>query len=350
LGEKTSMELVRKKITVQGELLKVKSVAYSVVDRRTYGNRGEIKEFTSQSRKRMLEMFATLDRAKIKFGKQRVKFITLTYPDYEGDLKRAKRDMDTLFKRIVRKFPDACGVWKLEFQQRGVPHFHIMLFNVKWWNVTHMQQTWNEVTGTDANNSLDLEVIKSFNGVMYYVAKYMGKAEKIENGAMGLSVSHISPQEQKHSAPEFIGRFWGVFNRAKMPFAKKRTIEHVYSTKAWKWLMSVIDSKYASLYSGFSIFSDGVNPLFKTMNTVGDKERTNGFYGDWQVSRRIAYENWLGNVRTKLGDRYFWEMFNANRHDNAMLEIAAQEDKALIEIDIMSSNPVESYYQEYLFV
>ena len=97
--------------------------------------RGEIAEFSSASRRRMLELMAKIDRKAVPF------FVTLTYPDsfplYRSDY---KRHLETFCNRLKRRWPDMAVLWKLEFQVRKsgrnkgklAPHYHLFVYNVPW--------------------------------------------------------------------------------------------------------------------------------------------------------------------------------------------------------------------------
>jgi hypothetical protein len=87
----------------------------------TGGARGEIKEFSNQSRYRLL---FTVKNCQTDFRSM----LTLTYPAaFPVDGKRVKRDLEAMRGRLLRQFPEITGVWFLEFQKRGAPHYHLLL-------------------------------------------------------------------------------------------------------------------------------------------------------------------------------------------------------------------------------
>ena len=102
------------------------------------GKRGEIGHFTDASRRRMLACLAKIENDQVPW------FVTCTYPDEFDKFalyrEEYKRHLELLCKRIERRFPAACCLWKLEFMPRksGVnkgkiaPHYHIFLFGVPW--------------------------------------------------------------------------------------------------------------------------------------------------------------------------------------------------------------------------
>ena len=164
---------------------------------RSGGKRGEIKGFSSASRRRLIRFLFSLE-------KPPEVMVTLTYPgEWEVDYHKWKRDLDVFFKRVARKFSDYWFVWKLEFQKRGAPHFHLLgsfgddvVINqaLKEW----VSRVWYEIVGSGDEKHLkagtNVEVLDSNKKVRAYVCKYISKEDmpKDENG-----------KEVK------VGRWWG---------------------------------------------------------------------------------------------------------------------------------------------
>jgi hypothetical protein len=77
-------------------------------------------------------------------------FIGLTYHLPPDSVQLTKQHMESFKKRWIRAYDKPHGLWKLEFQRRGVPHYHLLLFcpsgesadtmrhwiSVNWWQVT----------------------------------------------------------------------------------------------------------------------------------------------------------------------------------------------------------------------
>ncbi len=95
--------------------------------------RGEIKDFSEKSRARMPLRFATLDYAAMFEQGQLACMVTLTYPqDWHRlvpDAATFKAQVNLLRKRYFgswgRGESQWAGIWKMEFQRRGAPHFHV---------------------------------------------------------------------------------------------------------------------------------------------------------------------------------------------------------------------------------
>jgi hypothetical protein len=80
--------------------------------------RGAVSGFSCKSRSRMLALVSSLN------AKIHPVFVTLTYPLlWDNDPLAWKSDLDTFGKWLLRKYPSASFIWKLEPQKRGAPHF-----------------------------------------------------------------------------------------------------------------------------------------------------------------------------------------------------------------------------------
>lgn len=94
--------------------------------------RGEISGWSAKSRARMVSRLAELDYAPMFVQGDFPAMVTLTYPgDWETVAPNGavvKGHLTSFFKRFERAWgEDLICVWKLEFQSRGAPHFHLMM-------------------------------------------------------------------------------------------------------------------------------------------------------------------------------------------------------------------------------
>ena len=164
------------------------------------GARGEITGFSSDSRKRMLEMINMLEF-------RRVIFVTLTYPAvFPEDGKQVKEHLRRFRARVEKKYGKLRIVWRMEYQKRGAPHFHLIIldgpFICRWW----LSKAWVMSNDTKSwKNFLFGSNIKGIaqkgdsQKVINYVCKYAGKVEE-----------HVRSDEN-----EWCGRFWGKWNIEK---------------------------------------------------------------------------------------------------------------------------------------
>ena len=126
-----------------------------------------------------------------------------------------------MLKRFFREWGHVALFWKLEPQQRGAPHFHLLIFasspenarlQCRWW-----ARAWYEIAGQGDANHLKFhlgqlgnrpccEPIKSWNGVTSYAAKYIGKV---------VDVSKIEGWEHP-------GSYWGKRHYELLPVNERR--------------------------------------------------------------------------------------------------------------------------------
>ncbi len=208
-------------LIAQGSLLTLKFAHPGLYAGRKAPRRGKVTIYSRKSRIRLLKRFCELEIAQAK-----PVFITMTYPDEYPDPQTARRHLDNFLKRLRRRFPGApvSGIWRLEWQQRGAPHFHLLLFHLPFWHKSEVQAAWNEVIHADGSTFTRIEAIKSWRQGMYYVAKYMGK---VSDGAHSGFIHRpyltdtLIVHPQTGAILDRIGRYWGVFQRADLPYAEK---------------------------------------------------------------------------------------------------------------------------------
>lgn len=164
-------------------------------DQRGGGVRGVITGFSAASRKRLIDL------VNLWRNTDDMVFVTLTYHnDWSEDWRDWKRQLDNFIKRLRYHYPDARGVWRLEYQKRGAPHFHLMIAGMpdllqgiikdvtEWWGeIAHAESEYHGLYATKC------ERIQNRRKANYYVSKYVAKIE--EN----------APENQA------AGRMWGRF-------------------------------------------------------------------------------------------------------------------------------------------
>lgn len=198
------------------------------------GKRGRVKGFSTNSRRRLLYTIGA-----IRKDAELPNFVTLTYPDAFPTVERAKRDLKVFRQRLQRRFPGAGGIWKLEPQERGAPHYHVLIWGCKTselfgWVV----ENWYEIAGNGDKNHLLFHMgvlhdsepcvrkVESFRGVWSYAAKYLGKTFEVAEWG-----------------DKWTGRFWGYIQRELIPFGEKVKIPATYR--------SVVDCmRYQRRFSG----------------------------------------------------------------------------------------------------
>lgn len=84
--------------------------------------RGAVHGTSSKSKSRLVRALACIGRA------DEPVFVTLTYRDFAADWAEWKADLDRWRHAMEYHYPGFCGVWRLALQQRGAPHFHLLLW------------------------------------------------------------------------------------------------------------------------------------------------------------------------------------------------------------------------------
>ena len=124
----------------------------------------------------------------------------LTYHKTCPDGRTTKKHLNAWLQRIRTLFPDVAYLWVLEFQTRGVPHYHI------WLNLHHetpalrgiLAKAWNRIAEPDSPEHLEFHKHKN-----NFVAWDMY--------ATGYLVKYLDKQHQKAVPVGYsdVGRFWG---------------------------------------------------------------------------------------------------------------------------------------------
>ncbi len=93
------------------------------------GKRGPVKGLSRQSRRNLLKFMARIDRVTFKASGRRIFFVTVTYPGtYPVDLDTCRAHLKAFLKRLQRRCRDFAALWRLGLQDRGAPHFHLILY------------------------------------------------------------------------------------------------------------------------------------------------------------------------------------------------------------------------------
>jgi len=188
------------------------------------GKRGKVKGFSFASRRRLMYTIA-----KIRLDADLPAFVTLTYPNKFPSPMESKKHIDIFRKKLLRAFPQIGYIWKLEPQERGAPHYHLMTWGVSVEKLfSFIPYAWHDIAGGGDENHLFWHLgllrnepcvtqVKSRNGVMRYASKYLGKTFDVAGW------DEIYP-----------GRFWAVVQKENIPFGvecvheiSKKQAEHI---------------------------------------------------------------------------------------------------------------------------
>lgn len=179
-------------------------------------------KWSNKSRAKMLERFSTLDFSQFVIEGSMLAFITLTYPaDWLGVVPTcsdAKRQLQAFRKRFEREFGRPFfALWKMEFQRRGAPHFHILApvpngsefriwLSETWTQVVNHpdenERNKHRVAGTGIDKAKGITATNA-NRISYYFSKH--------------SSANKGPKEYQNTPPAewvengSVGRFWGYW-------------------------------------------------------------------------------------------------------------------------------------------
>lgn len=164
---------------------------------------GDIQGFSESSRRRLRRKVHAMRRDAPGL------FLTLTYHETDPSPRKAKQHLDRFWKRVRRRWggketPLAC-IWKMEPQNRGTVHFHLLVYGVEYLPVRQVCRMWHAVTDEDTEAhrkaGVDLEAFVNEDGkIQSYLAKYMTK-------------------DLDQAGWEDPGRWWGVRDRNALPWA-----------------------------------------------------------------------------------------------------------------------------------
>lgn len=161
------------------------------------GKRKQIEGFSEESRYRLFRMLHELTF-------ERVTFITLTYPaEFPTEPRVYKAHLKEYRRRFERLYGPVRAVWRLEFQKRGAPHYHLMYLDAPFIPAADLSELWSNVTGSNDPNhrkiGVDVKLVTSRNEgalVASYLAKYVGKPTL----------------EGANNGNNKVGRWWGRWN------------------------------------------------------------------------------------------------------------------------------------------
>lgn len=214
-------------LEAQGRLVAV-AVRRPTLERPAVPVRGEIKGFSVKSRKRLMRKTA-------RIGARTAVFLTLTYPKRYPTPYEAKKHLRAFLERIRRRWPESSAIWRLEFQERGAPHFHLIFYNLPFIPFPVVRAWWSHIIRRYVDGFMprvNLKFLRDVRAVSRYVSKYVAKADSSSIFISGPYLHATSQQTAddlngRSSGPcgypyiqeTRVGRFWGIFNAPALPMA-----------------------------------------------------------------------------------------------------------------------------------
>ena len=181
-------------------------------------SRGPIRGFSKNAQKNLLNLMLGIDIESVAQTYKnapagRSFFVTLTYRRPDVPIYERRRHLEAFRKRLEYVYGKLGVVWKLEFQERGTAHYHLMIFHpemVAWrefrdWCFT----SWRSITGDDCYP--DVITVYAEPGqagrLISYTVKYMSKSYKSDLPT---------------------GRVWGCWNKSAIPFGPTYVLDLTY--------------------------------------------------------------------------------------------------------------------------
>lgn len=139
-------------------------------------------------------------------------FITLTYPqNFPCNGRETKKHLNAFLQYLRRKHIKF--IWVLEFQERGAPHYHLIVSDFI--NRNDLSRVWYRIVESQDEKHLKagtgVESIKSKNHLYGYLSNYIKKLN----------------QETPPAGFDNVGRFWGA-SRNLLTFETYQKINHYY--------------------------------------------------------------------------------------------------------------------------
>lgn len=198
--------------------------------------RSIIKQWTSKSRKRLLEKLLMID-----LNKQNIYVSLLTYStEFKPFLtpKLLRLHKHKFFVYLNRLYKDMGIVWKLEFTRAGMPHLHLLLTNPSPVNLIYLRwniaRIWNHILYKDFHDVIshkyfklvfrfhnkpdNTQVMKS-QGIIHYYSSYMTKYKN---------------KEYQNNLPDYLisddesFRFWGISSGKNILTYETERVELTY--------------------------------------------------------------------------------------------------------------------------
>jgi hypothetical protein len=242
---KRSVHLDARRLEVQFQGHLVKCSLRGGVPRPAPAKRGTIHEFSSQSRSRLIELFSRFKKP------AHTTFITLTYGAEFPSPEIAKENLRAFLERLRRM--KACArssaIWRIELQERGAPHFHLICFDLPYIEKEEIQRMWGEIIDVERPFTR-IEAVRSWNGIMFYCSKYIAKKQDDFRGGINgfIYLSYL------HG----LGRVWGVFQKQNLPFATLKIINWPFIAKAFTKFRKCAEALWPALIEqespGFKLY------------------------------------------------------------------------------------------------
>lgn len=172
----------------------------------------DIKNFSQKSRQRLFQIFN-----KINYSSYGIPlFLSLTFHfDSPDTRKKIKLFLRNYLKRLFRALPPFDYIWKFEYQKRGIPHYHMILFP----HSKTYKFDIDEVKNICNKHWLELKPCKCEHCQEYAVNVIILETLKKSLSYIAKEIAKVSNEYLEHD----LGRIWGTSRDLRTN--KIRTIE-----------------------------------------------------------------------------------------------------------------------------
>lgn len=230
---------------VYPQAVKIVRTGYGQSTDTTPPERTEIQGFSDHSRRRL----------RFLAGNSVIPLISqfcLTYHRTTPDGRTVKRHLNAWLTRLRRRFPGVHYLWVLEFQTRGVPHFHVWLSLPHHMRGLHRElaESWHKIAEPDSPEHLAFHLHHK-NFIAWdmrspgYLCKYLDKQSQkaIPDGFTGCgrfwgnsrgllaTPEKFTPADLEHLTPETVNHDTGEVSQVPAAGLILRTLGKLHERK-----------------------------------------------------------------------------------------------------------------------
>ncbi len=184
---------------------------HSAPERRGGGMRRPVSAFSKSSQRRLLQTLLAIEWGQM--AADGLVWIGLTYPGESRcvpqDGGTAKHHLRKFNLRWVRRYGKPMGIWKMEFQRLGAPHFHLLLAKPAAVDIKEIREwiarSWWEVVGSQNRDHLEAGTSAAVWDDAGIPIGYIS----------GYSESDPTAKAYQHKVPDGLeepGRWWACWN------------------------------------------------------------------------------------------------------------------------------------------
>lgn len=281
-------------IEKQGQVVRIVNLSLKPAPPKP-SKRGSVTEFSRKSRRRMIDLQSRLD-----LTDRRIVFMTLTF-HYTHSVGYTKACFKRFLSYVRYHYPQASAMWRLEFQKRGAPHYHLIFFDLPFWEFKALRKTWMDCTHED-NSGVRVNLLTSARQAMFYVSKYVAKIPELNCSTLFINAPYQQNVEEK-----WRGRMWGILNKECLPMAERITgviVDEEIANYFWWFAGASLRSKDGTLRSTSRLYTDEAQRIFDFALSLG------GFIADDVYHGMLKDKALHPTVRTKAS--YFFAGFNTH--------------------------------------